>query len=132
VALFFTGPKRGNSVAGPSELSLQRMRKGQWTHVAVTWDASAVRMYVNGVLYARTTQGPLNLATLPTNLMVGSMYGHLCWSGMIDEVRVSKINRFGPFTPKGATPRPLPAMNAGAAPSGRQPPRASDHATAGA
>jgi hypothetical protein len=108
--VFYSGPKRGNSVAGPSELSLQRMRKGQWTHVAVTWDASAVRMYVDGVMYGRTTQGPLAWrAGAITNLSVSNgMYGHLCWNGMIDEIRVSKVKRFGPFLPKGAVAKPLP------------------------
>lgn len=108
--VFFTGPKRGNSVAGSSELSIQRMRKGQWTHVAVTWDAAAVRMYVDGVLYGRTTQGPLAWrAGAITNLSVSNgMYGHLCWSGLIDEIRVSKVKRFGPFLPKGAVAKPLP------------------------
>ena len=108
--VFFTGPKRGNSVAGPSEVSLQRMRKGQWTHVAVTWDASAVRMYVDGVMYGRQTQGPLAWrAGAITNLSVSNgMYGHLCWSGLIDEIRVSKVKRFGPFLPKGAVAKPLP------------------------
>ncbi len=62
----YTGPRWGNSVAGPGEVSLQRMRRGQWTHVAVAWDAAAVRMYVDGVLYARTTQGPLRWRGAPT------------------------------------------------------------------
>ncbi|MCY2995330.1 MAG: hypothetical protein NTY19_46825 [Planctomycetota bacterium] len=101
-------PGKGSSLAGSAEVSLGRMRKGQWTHVAATWDASAVRLYVDGVLYARTTQGPLKWAGLPTNIRISSEYGHLCWNGMVDEIRVSKIKRFGPFTPRGAVPQPLP------------------------
>lgn len=104
--------KKGGSIAAANAVSLQRMRKGQWTHVALTWDASALRLYVDGVLYARTTQGPLTLATLPINLTIGSMYGHLCWNGMIDEIRVSKVKRFGPFVPRGAKPKPLPPAQA--------------------
>ena len=102
-------------MAGSSEVSIGRMRKGQWTQVAVTWDASAVRMYVDGVLYARTTQGPLAWRKgAITNLSVASgLYGHLCWSGMIDEIRVSTVRRYGPFVPKGASPKPLPPAREG-------------------
>ena len=45
---------------------------------------------------------------LPTSLRINSEYGHLCWNGLVDEIRVSKVKRFGPFTPRGAAPRPLP------------------------
>lgn len=113
--------RRNNWVFGPNEVSLRRMRKGQWMHVAVTWDASAMRMYVDGVLYGRKTEGPLKWKSLPTSLSIGSgMYGHLTWTGAVDDVRVSKIKRFGPFLPKGATAKPLtpaPAPILSAAPA---------------
>ncbi|MBI3922419.1 MAG: LamG domain-containing protein, partial [Armatimonadetes bacterium] len=106
---------KANSVAAPSGISLQRMRKGQWTHVAITWDPSAVRLYVDGVLAAMQAEPPLNLWAAPASLHFGTEIGVYTWSGMLDELRVSKVRRYGPFTPKGATPKPLPIAQAPAA-----------------
>ena len=99
---------RSNAVSAHNNISLNRMRKGQWTHVAVTWDASAVRMYVDGVLADMQTQGPLPWFAAPSNLTIGSPSTNYNWDGMVDEIRISDIKRYGPFTPKGATPKPLP------------------------
>lgn len=99
---------KSNSVAGHSGISLQRTRKGQWTHVAIEWDPSAVRLYVDGVLAAVQTQPPLSWWAAPVNLTIASQHGHLCWNGVIDEIRVSRVKRYGPFTPKGAAQKPLP------------------------
>ena len=96
----YTGPRRGNSVAGPSEVSLQRMRRGQWTRVAVAWDAAAVRMYVDGVLYARTTQGPWRwrgadglVSCLPG---AGPLALRLLSGGAVGRVRVRPARRVAP------------------------------------
>jgi hypothetical protein len=105
------GQKKGAALAGSSEVSLARMRKGQWTHMAIAWEPGGTRMYVDGVLYAWNTRDPFRLSGLPTHLSVSSfMYGHLTWNGCIDEIRVSKVNRFAPPLPREAKPNPLPPI----------------------
>lgn len=97
-----------NFIQTDSTLTAMRMRKGEWHHVAVTWDKSAWRMYFDGVLAGMTTKPPLKWWDSPVSITVGSEYQHLTWNGMIDEIRVSKVKRYGPLTPQGATPVPLP------------------------
>lgn len=66
---------RQNSVCADSSVSLGRMRRGQWTHVAVEWDPGAVRLYVDGVLAAVQTDPPVGWAA-PVNITFGSSYGN--------------------------------------------------------
>ncbi len=116
---------RPNYTSAHPSVSLARMRKGQWTHVAATWDASAVRLYVDGVLADLQTQGPMPWFSTASNLTIGSIYSNYNWDGMVDEIRISDIKRYGPFTPKGATPKPLPPAStpAPAAPAETQKPK---------
>ena len=98
-----------NGIATDATVTALRMRKGEWHHVAVTWDKSALRMYFDGVLCGMTTKPPLKWWDAPVSVTVGSEYQHLTWNGLIDEIRVSKVNRFGPLVPKGAHLVALPA-----------------------
>ncbi len=84
------------------------MHKGEWHHFAVTWCPAAWRFYVDGVLAGMTTTPPLKWADALSAVTVGSPYDHSGWDGVIDEIRISKVERFGPVLPKGATPSPLP------------------------
>ncbi len=93
-----------NSVAANC---LGRMRKGQWTHVAVTWDKEAWRMYVDGVLADVQTDPPLNWFAAPVNIGISVDYAHGQWKGAIAEIRVSDIKRYGPIVPTGATVPPM-------------------------
>jgi len=97
-----------NSMTAVNAISLRRMRKGQWTHVAISWSPSAWRLYVDGVLSEMQTKAPLKWWAAPVQLVISSSHGHYCWNGVIDEIRISKVNRYGPFTPVGAKPMPLP------------------------
>jgi Tfp pilus assembly protein PilF len=97
-----------NSIQTDGELTAMRMRKGEWHHVAVSWDRSAWRMYFDGVLAGMTTKPPLKWWDAPVAITVGSEYQHLTWNGLIDEIRVSKVKRYGPLTPKDVMPVPLP------------------------
>ena len=106
------GNWKGNNLETSSEISSWRMHKGEWHHVAVTWDKSAWRIYFDGVLSGVSTKPPLKWWAAPMSITMGSEYKHLCWSGGIDEIRISKIKRYGPFTPKGAKPNPLPVTEA--------------------
>ena len=68
---------------GPSALPV-----GAWTHLAVTYDGSTVRLFVNGTEAAdQAADGPMTVSTGP--LKIG---GNAVWpewfSGLIDDVRV--------------------------------------------
>ena len=94
---------RQNSLTASADVSLSRMRQGQWTHAAVEWDPSAVRLYVDGVLAAVQGEPPVGWWAAPVNLTFGSPHGIYTWKGVIDEVRLSDVRRYGPQVPRGAT-----------------------------
>jgi hypothetical protein len=65
---------------------------GVWTHLAVTYDGTSVRLYVNGVLRS-TTSAPGGIAASTSPLRIGgntvfSSPGTEYFAGLIDEVRV--------------------------------------------
>jgi hypothetical protein len=61
---------------------------GTWAHLALTYDGSNLRLYVNGTL-VRTTANTGSLITSTGNLSIGgnSIWGEY-FNGLIDEVRV--------------------------------------------
>jgi Concanavalin A-like lectin/glucanases superfamily len=83
------------TASGPPALGLST-----WTHLAMTWDGSTVRLYVDGALVA-TRAAPGALLTSTGLLRIGgnSLRGEY-FSGLIDDVRVYD--------------RPLPADKIGA------------------
>ena len=107
-----------NSIAVWTTQSRDWYARGQWQHVAVEWDKEAVRLYVNGVLAGMSTDRPLPFFRTPSAIMLGSMFSVYSWSGAIDEVRLSKVRRYGPFVPTGIAWTPLPV----AAPVAAAPP----------
>jgi hypothetical protein len=98
-----------------SDLGVQRMRGGQWMHVALTWDGEFLRYYTDGMLAAVLAQPPDFWKTSPSNLLIGSPLEWLCWNGRVDEIRLSKVRRYGPVLPKGAQPKPRPVASSPAA-----------------
>ncbi len=101
-------PEKNNYVPTDSGISAWRMHKGEWHHFAVTWCPSAWRFYVDGVLSGMTTKPPLGWGGAPVSLGIGSEYDWGGWDGVIDEIRISKVQRYGVLVPLGATPNPLP------------------------
>ena len=123
---WLAGNDKRNGISAPGGETAWRMHKGEWHHFAVTWCPAAWRFYVDGVLAGMTTTPPLKWADAPSAVTVGSPYDHSGWDGVIDEIRISKVERFGPVLPKGATPSPLPVPEEPAAAPRRQSPRTSD------
>jgi hypothetical protein len=59
-----------------------------WTHVALTYDGSALRLYVNGTQAARRAAGgTIQTTTNPLWIGGNQPYGEY-FNGLIDEVRV--------------------------------------------
>lgn len=92
-----------------SSLARQQDRPGEFTHTALTWGADGTRSYHNGTLVAIAPQKPINHIA-PTNIQIGSKHSHKPnpWSGIIDEVRLSNVQRYGVLAPKGDKIVPLP------------------------
>ena len=69
----------------------------QWNHVAVVYDGSHIRAYINGV--KTTTTDSTHTGAIYSDaydLFVGTWYNGYSydWNGMIDEVRISDIARY--------------------------------------
>jgi hypothetical protein len=59
-----------------------------WTHLAVTYDGAALKVFVNGTQVAsRPNSGPLYSTTDPLRLGGNLVWGEY-FRGLIDEVRV--------------------------------------------
>jgi hypothetical protein len=82
-------------------------RPGTWTHVAVTWDSSAIRIYLDGVIAVLHT-GNMPIWRAPVMVKIGADYSTGCWNGKMDEIRFSNVKRYGPFVPEGDTFTPFP------------------------
>jgi hypothetical protein len=68
----------------------------QWVHIAMTWDGTAVKTYVNGMLRITSagSNGITKLATLDSPLSVGcNPHNMACFSGLFDEFRLWKVAR---------------------------------------
>ena len=65
---------------------------GVWSHIAVTYDNTAIKLYVNGTLRSTfTTTGAISASTAPLQIggnNVFSVPGTEFFAGLIDEVRV--------------------------------------------
>ena len=62
-----------------------------WTHLALTYDGAALRLYVNGVqVSAQAISGTILTSTTPLQIGSDSLFGQY-FSGAIDEVRVYNI-----------------------------------------
>ena len=62
-----------------------------WTHVAVTYDGTAVRLFVSGTQVASTAKtGALATSTNPLQIGGDSLYGQY-FAGLIDDVRVYNV-----------------------------------------
>lgn len=61
---------------------------GEWAHVAVTFEGTTVRLYLNGVLDAEGTTTGGTIDSSWAELQIGAISGGEVFDGMIDEVRI--------------------------------------------
>jgi hypothetical protein len=80
--LFGSGSGADKSAVGTSTLTLNT-----WTHLAGTYDGTALRLYVNGALVATFAQTGSMTATTGA-LRIGGDFSNEFFTGLIDEVRV--------------------------------------------
>ena len=81
-------PATGVTVNGsvPNTFGPSALPVGAWTHLAMTYDGAALRLYVNGVQVASTLSGNITPTTNPLSIGGNSPYGEY-FEGRIDEVR---------------------------------------------
>ena len=85
-----TVPAGGITVgtAGPLAYGASNLAASAWTHIALTYDGTAVRFFVNGAQVSSTAQtGSIASSTNPLQIGGDSLYGQY-FSGLIDEVRI--------------------------------------------
>jgi hypothetical protein len=83
-------PTGGGRFGGPSieTFGTAALPTNTWTHLAVTYDGAALRLYVNGVQVASLAQtGHLVTSANPLQIGGDSLYGQY-FQGTIDEVRI--------------------------------------------
>jgi len=97
-----------------SEIDVYRMRKGIWHHVAFTWDKNSTRFYIDGVLTDMKTVDAIRWPATPTYIQLSHELERLRKTeGIIDEIRLSDVRRYGPAVPSGSTyTRPLTIASA--------------------
>jgi hypothetical protein len=86
-------PGAGVSVAGsePIIFGASQLTANAWTHLAVTYDAATLKLYVNGILTNSTAQsGTVVTSTNPLQIGSDSLYGQF-FKGLIDEVRIYNV-----------------------------------------
>ena len=94
---------------------------GIWHHLAGSWDREAIRLYADGALVGVRLQGTdgeqWDHSARGRGLPEGDVTSLvLAAPGVVDEIRVSKGLRYGPFVPLGATNPPLVAPRVAASP----------------
>ena len=68
-----------------------KLTASTWTHLAMTYDGTTVRLYVNGTQVASTAKtGTIATSTNPLQIGGDSIYGQY-FSGLIDEVRIYNV-----------------------------------------
>ena len=75
--------ERRSVCRGPSTLPT-----GTWSHIAATYDGSAVKVYINGTLASsNNVSGPITTSGLPLRIGGNSVWSEW-FSGQIDDVRI--------------------------------------------
>ena len=84
--------RRDHGAEAPGRCSApRRLPASTWTHLAVTYDGTTVRLYVNGAQVSSLAKtGNLTTSTNPLTIGSDPIYGQY-FQGMIDDVRVYNV-----------------------------------------
>ena len=114
-------PAGGGIMAGSSGevFGTARLPASTWTHLAVTYDGTTIRLYVNGAQVSSLAKtGNLTTSTNPLTIGSDPIYGQY-FQGMIDDVRVYNVAltsaqiQTDMATPVAAVPDTVAAVGAG-------------------
>jgi len=79
------------STGSPVAYGTSPMPGNTWTHIALTYDGGALRLYVNGVQVSSVAvSGSIRTSSNPLQIGGDSIYGQY-FAGIIDEVRVYNV-----------------------------------------
>ncbi len=76
--------------------SRKKLETGRWHHVAATWNADSINLYIDGESDASEADKVGGSAPCNTEVIIGAQlpelysteWGHLCLDGLLDEVRI--------------------------------------------
>jgi hypothetical protein len=89
VAQFFLGDSSSYTILNSdNDLSLD-----EWAHLAATWDGTNMKMFVNGIEQTNISSFTSSPNTHSADLEIGRYTEQNYFQGLIDEVRISNINR---------------------------------------
>lgn len=97
----------GENLGWHNHLINQQDRPGEFTHAALTWGPDGMRCYSNGTLVNISSKTPIMNIT-PGSVEFGSKLSHKTYTCIIDEFRLSGVQRYRVLAPKGDTIVPLP------------------------
>jgi len=100
-----TGHLVASAWAAFSLTSSTTMALDRWSHIAVTWGSTGAKMYLNGELVGTDTNTGSPASGYNGRLRVSMGTGSGVSAGVVDEIRVSNVQRTG-FNPGICTPTP--------------------------
>jgi hypothetical protein len=81
----------------PNTFSTRRVRFGEWTHIAVSYDGTEARIFLNGTHAGKKRQGAIVAPLKKVPLMIGALYfkgkPSGFFGGVIDDVRIWNVAR---------------------------------------
>jgi hypothetical protein len=81
----------------PNMFSARRVHFGEWTHIAVSYDGTEARIFLNGTHAGKKRQGAIVVPTKKVPLMIGALYykgkPSGFFGGVIDDVRIWNVAR---------------------------------------
>ncbi len=86
------GASGGNPEKGAG-YNISSWAAGQWYHIACTWSASELKLYVNGSLVSQSTVGFSLPAVTSSTFHIGSDNGNSKFNAAIEELRISNSVR---------------------------------------